>query len=285
MDTLENMRKALDYIEENLDGEIKYSKIAQIALCSQYHFQRMFVFIIGIPLSEYIRRRRLTLAALDLQNTADKVIDIAMKYGYSSADAFSRAFQIMHNVTPSQAKKKGVLLKMQPRVTFALSLKGVLEMNYRIEEKEAFSIIGIKERLSYLDDLGKCVGEMWNSTPKDTMQKISSLANVEPIGLVGAYSEMYEDNTTDYYIGVITTSDCPNDLVKLNIPIQTWAVFEIVGALPTAMRNIWGRIHSEFMPTTGYEFAEVPEIEWYSNGDMNSSDYKSEIWIPIIIKK
>ena len=84
MDTLENMKKAIDYIEKNLDGEIEYSKIAQIALCSQYHFQRMFVFLIGIPLSEYIRRLRLTLAALDLQNTNDKVIDIAVKYGYSS---------------------------------------------------------------------------------------------------------------------------------------------------------------------------------------------------------
>lgn len=207
MDTLENMRRALNYIEENLDGEIEYSKIAQIALCSQYHFQRMFVFLIGIPLSEYIRRRRLTLAALDLQNTDDKVIDIAVKYGYSSADAFSRAFQ--------------------------------------------------------------------------TMQEISSLANVEPAGLVGVYSEMYNDNTTDYYIGAITTNDCPDDLVELNIPAQTWAVFEIVGTLPTAMGDVWGRIFSEFFPTTGYEHTKGPEVEWYSGGDMGSPTYRSEIWIPI----
>lgn len=284
MDTLDNMKKALDYIEGNLDSKIEYSRIAQIALCSQYHFQRMFVFLVGIPLSEYIRRRRLTLAALDLQNTDDKVIDIAVKYGYSSADAFSRAFQGMHNVTPSQARKKGVMLKAQPRVAFTLILKGVLEMNYRIEEKEAFSIIGIKERYSYLDDLGKSVGEMWSNTPKDTMQKISSLANVEPIGLVGAYSEMYEDSTTDYHIGVVTTNECPADFVKLDIPAQTWAVFEIVGALPTAMRDVWERIFSEFFPSTGYEIAEVPEVEWYSDGDMSSAMYKSEIWIPITKK-
>ncbi|MGX7227680.1 helix-turn-helix transcriptional regulator [Enterococcus malodoratus] len=138
MDNLENMKRAIDYIEENLVGEIEYPKIAQIALCSQYHFKRMFVFLIGIPLSEYIRRRRLTMAALDLQNTDDKVIDIAVKYGYSSADAFSRAFQGMHAVTPSQARKKDVRLKVQPRVSFALSLKGVIEMNYRIVEKKSF---------------------------------------------------------------------------------------------------------------------------------------------------
>lgn len=285
MDTLENMRKALDYIEENLDGEIEYAKIAKIAFCSQYHFQRMFVFLIGMPLSEYIRRRRLTLAALDIQNSHDRVIDIAVKYGYSSADAFSRAFQTMHNVTPSQARNKGVLLKAQPRVAFTLSLKGVLEMNYRIEEKQAFSVVGIKERFSYTDNLGKSVGEMWGSTSQETMGKISTLANAEPIGLVGAYSEMYPDNTTDYYIGVITTNDCPAEFVKLDIQAQTWAVFEIVGALPTAMSNIWGRIFSEFFPSTGYEHTPAPEIEWYSNGDMNSPTYKSEIWIPITTKK
>lgn len=157
-------------------------------------------------------------------------------------------------------------------------------MNYRIEEKEGFSIVGIKDRFSYLDNLGKSVGEMWGNTPKETMQKISSLANVEPIALVGAYSEMYEDNTTDYHIGVITTNECPNDFVKLDLPAQTWAVFEIVGALPTAMAEVWGRIYQEWFLTTGYESAEIPEIEWYSNGDMSSANYKSEIWIPITKK-
>ncbi len=281
MDNLENMKKAIDYIEENLAGEIEYPKIAQIALCSQYHFKRMFVFLIGIPLSEYIRRRRLTLAALDLQNTDDKVIDIAVKYGYSSADAFSRAFQGMHAVTPSQARKKDVRLKVQPRVSFTLSLKGVIEMNYRIVEKKAFSIVGIKERFSYVEDLGASVGKMWNSVSEKLMGKLLPLANAEPGGLVGAYSEMYEDNTTDYYIGVITTEDCPADFVKLDIAAQTWAVFEIEGALPTAMSEIWGRIFSELFPTTDYQHTPSPEIEWYSQGDMSSSTYKSEIWIPI----
>lgn len=284
MDTLENMRKAIEYIEENLDGEIEYRQIAKLALCSEYHFQRMFGFLIGIPLSEYIRRRRLTLAALDLQNTQERVIDIAVKYSYSSADAFRRAFHAMHGSTPSEARKKGVLLKVQPRVTFTLSLKGVVEMNYRIVEKEVFKVVGIKDRFSHVDNLGMSVGTMWANTPRETIQKIMALSNAEPMGLVGAYSEMYEDNTTDYYIGTITTNDCPEDLVILEVPAQTWAVFEIVGALPTAMAEVWGRIFSEWFPTTGYEHMKAPEIEWYSNGDMSSETYKSEIWIPVIKK-
>lgn len=157
-------------------------------------------------------------------------------------------------------------------------------MNYRMEEKEAFAVVGIKNRFSYTDNLGKSVGEMWKSTSPEMMEKIAALANIAPIGLVGAYSEMYADETTDYYIGVMTTKDCPEGLVKLTIAAQTWAVFEIIGALPTAMSDIWGRIFSEFFPTTGYEHTSAPEIEWYSNGDMNSSLYKSEIWIPVTRK-
>jgi AraC family transcriptional regulator len=280
MNTLENMKNAIDYIEENLDSEIEYAKIAQIALCSQYHFQRMFAFLIGVPLSEYIRRRRLTLAAFDLQYGYEKIIDIALKYGYYSPDSFSRAFMAMHGITPSKAREKGITLKAYPRVTFSLSLKGVIEMNYRIEQKSSFAVVGVKQRFSHINGLGESIGKMWSETPQEIISQIAGLGN----GLVGVYSGMYEDNTTDYYIAAITEKDSPKTLCKLEIPSLTWAIFEIIGPMPTAMAEIWGRIFSEWFPTSGYEHAEAPEIEWYSNGDLSSSDYKSEIWIPVIKK-
>lgn len=280
MDTLENMKRAINYIEDNLDTEIEYVRVAQIALCSQYHFQRMFAFLIGIPLSEYIRRRRLTLAAFELQNSNEKIIDLALKYGYNSPDSFSRAFLAMHGVTPSKAREKGISLKAYPRVTFSLSIKGVVEMNYRIEQKESFNIVGVKQRFSQINGLGENIGKMWSETPRETISQIAELGN----GLVGVYSGMYEDNTTDYYIAAITEKDSPKTLCKLEIPSLTWAIFEITGPMPTAMADIWGRIFSEWFPTSGYEHAEAPEVEWYSNGDMSSSDYKSEIWIPVIKK-
>lgn len=280
MDTLENMKNAIDYIEDNLDADIEYARVAQIALCSQYHFQRMFAFLIGIPLSEYIRRRRLTLAAFDLQNSNEKIIDIALKYGYNSPDSFSRAFIAMHEVTPSKARKKGISLKAYPRVTFTLSIKGVVEMKYRIEQKNAFAVVGVKQRFSHINGLGENIGKMWREMPGETISQIAELGN----GLVGVYSGMYEDNTTDYYIAAITEKDSINSLCKLEIPSLTWAIFEITGPMPTAMTEIWGRIFSEWFPTSGYEHAQAPEIEWYSNGDLTSSDYKSEIWIPVIKK-
>ncbi len=284
MDTLENMKNAIDYIEDNLNAEIEYAKVAQIALCSQYHFQRMFAFLIGIPLAEYIRRRRLTLAAFDLQNSNEKIIDIALKYGYNSPDSFSRAFFAMHEVIPSKAREKGISLKAYPRVTFSLSLKGVVEMKYRIEQKEPFTVVGVKRRFSHVDGLGENIGKMWSETSAETFDQINALGDTEPYGLLGVYSGMYEDNTTDYYIATTTKKSCPENLSKLDIPSLTWAVFEITGPMPTAMAEVWGRIFSEWFPTSGYEHAEAPEVEWYSKGDLSAADYKSEIWIPVVKK-
>ncbi|MDZ5010436.1 helix-turn-helix domain-containing protein, partial [Clostridium perfringens] len=128
MEWLDRLNEALNYIEDNLDGEIDYTKAAKLACCSVYHFQRMFSYIAGRPLAEYIRNRRLTKAAIDLQS-GDKVIDVAMRYGYESPTAFNRAFQKLHNVTPSSAQKEGTFLKSYSPISFKITIKGVEEMN------------------------------------------------------------------------------------------------------------------------------------------------------------
>jgi AraC family transcriptional regulator len=143
MDWLERMNSAMEYIEANLDGDISYDRIAQIACCSTYHFQRMFPFITGVTLSEYIRRRRLTLAAFELQTTNTKVIDVAVKYGYDSPEAFARAFKNLHGIMPVSARDKGVSLKAYPRMSFHISIKGDVEMNYRIEQRGPFEMFGV----------------------------------------------------------------------------------------------------------------------------------------------
>lgn len=151
-------------------------------------------------------------------------------------------------------------------------------MKYRIEQKASFAVVGVKQRFSTVDGLGVSVGKMWAETPRETISQIAGLGD----GLVGVYSGMYEDNTTDYYIGAITEKATPETLCRLDIPSFTWAIFEITGPMPTAMAEIWGRIFSEWFPTSGYEHGEAPELEWYSNGDMSASDYRSEIWIPVV---
>lgn len=154
MEWLDRMNKAMNYIELNLAEDISYDQLAQIACCSTYHFQRMFSFITGVPLSEYIRRRRLTIAAFELQTSNAKVIDLAIKYGYESPEAFSRAFKNLHGIAPVSACDVGVSMKAFPKMTFSISIKGVSELNYRIEQKERFEVFGLALKTTVIN--GQC---------------------------------------------------------------------------------------------------------------------------------
>lgn len=290
MDLLKNMNGALKYIEENLTNDIDFKEVARLAFCSEYHFKRMFSFLAGISLSEYIRRRRLTLAAFELQDINIKVIDIALKYGYNSPDSFARAFQNLHGITPSEARNDGHSLKAYPPMTFQLSIKGGSEMNYRIEEKEAFRIVGIKKRVPIIfNGVNPEIASMWESLDGETINKLKKLSNVNPMGLLSAstnFSEgrMEEKGELDHYIGVATTKGCPDNLTQLEVPASTWAVFEAVGPFPDTLQDVWGRVYSEWFPSSNYELMEGPEILWNEDKDITSPTFKSEIWIPILKK-
>ncbi|MFJ7467323.1 GyrI-like domain-containing protein [Peribacillus frigoritolerans] len=290
MDSLKNMNGAIKFIEENLTNEIDFKEVARLAYCSEYHFKRMFSFLAGISLSEYIRRRRLTLAAFELKNNNVKVIDIAIKYGYSSPDSFARAFQHLHGITPSEARSNGHSLKAYPPMSFQLSIKGGIEMNYRIEEKEAFHIIGIKKRVPIIfNGVNPEIASMWKSLDETTINELKKLSNVEPLGLLSAsanFSEgrLEEKGELDHYIGAATTRECPDNLTQLKVDASTWAVFEAVGPFPETLQNVWGRIYSEWFPSSNYEQREGPEILWNENKDITSPTFRSEIWIPVMKK-
>jgi len=290
VDSLERMNQALAYIEDNLADEIDFKEVERLALCSEYHFRRMFSFLAGVTLSEYIRRGRLTLAALDLVNSDVLVIDVALKYGYTSPDSFTRAFQSLHGVTPSEARINGQALKAYPRMTFQLTIKGGSEMNYRIEEKEPFKIVGIMKRvLIVFEGVNPEISAMWQSLDADLINTLKALSDVEPRGLISAsanFSEgrMEEEGELDHYIGVATTREAPDGLAKLEVPASMWAVFEAVGPFPETLQNVWGRIYSEWFPTSGYEVAPGPEMLWNEGKDTSLPNYRSEIWIPVVKK-
>ncbi len=292
MNLLESMNAALSYIEENLtEGDIDFKEVAKRAYCSEYHFKRMFSFLAGVSLSEYIRRRRLTLAAFELNSSDLRIIEIALKYGYNSPDSFTRAFQSMHGLTPTEARSNGQVLKSYPRMTFQLSIKGGNEMNYRIEVKDPFRIIGLYKRVPIIfQGVNPEIASMWQSLNDKLITELKQLSNVEPLGLLSAstnFSEgrMEEKGELDHYIGVATTKDCPNHLTQLDVPETTWAVFEAVGPFPETLQNVWGRIYSEWFPSSNYEQAEGPEILWNESKDVTSPTFKSEIWIPVLKKQ
>lgn len=290
VDLLKSMNEAIRYIEENLINEIDFKEVARLAYCSEFHFKRMFSFLAGVTLSEYIRRRRLTLAAFELKDNKLKVIDIAIKYGYNSPDSFTRAFQNLHGLTPSEARINGRSLKAYPRMTFQLSIKGGSEMNYRIEEKGAFRIVGIQKRVPIIfNGVNPEIAAMWESLDGETINNLKRISNVEPMGLLSAstnFSEgrMEEKGGLDHYIGVATTKECPDNLTQFEVAASTWAVFEAIGSFPDTLQDVWGRIYSEWFPSSNYEQIEGPEILWNENKDITSPNFKSEIWIPILKK-
>ncbi|OOQ94465.1 AraC family transcriptional regulator [Bacillus cereus] len=290
MDSLKNMNAAMRYIEENLTHEIDFKEVAKIAFCSEYHFKRMFSFLAGISLSEYIRCRRLTLAAFELKDSNTKVIDVAIKYGYNSPDSFTRAFQNLHGITPSEARSTIRSLKAYSPMTFQLSIQGGNAMNYRIEEKDPFRIIGIQKRVPIVfNGVNEEIASMWKSLDSQSIETLKSLSNIEPTGIISAstnFSEgrMEEKGELDHYIGVTTTKDCPKQFKQLEIAASTWAIFEAVGPFPDALQNVWGRIYSEWFPSSNYELAEGPEILWNESKDVSSPNFRSEIWIPVLKK-
>lgn len=287
MDSLTSMNNAMVYIEEHLTDDIDYSEVSKIACCSEYHFKRMFSFLSGIGLSEYIRRRRLTLAALDLKDTNLRIIEVAVKYGYDSADSFSRAFHSMHGILPSEARSENTQLKAYPRMTFQLSIIGGCEMNYRIVEKGPFKLVGFKKRVPIIfEGVNPEIAKMTELLTPEVIKQLKAISNIEPTGIISAsanFSEgrMEEKGELDHYIGVLTSSNETAEFDVLEIDDSTWAVFESIGPFPETLQNVWGRIYSEWFPSSGYEAAPGPEILWNENPDTGNPKYRSEIWIPV----
>ena len=276
MDWLKNWNEAMGYLEERLDGEIRLQELGQLAGCSAYHFQRMFSYLAGIPLGEYIRRRRMTRAAADLQN-GKKVLDTALRYGYDSPTAFNRAFKAVHGVPPSQAKQAGVKLKAFPRICFKFVLKGADEMEYQIVKREAFRIVGFRTRIpSDLDESFQAVPAFWAEIgPR--LAELFPLMNGEPKGILGVCT-CQEPNY--YYIAVASSAPVPEGMNECVVPAASWAVFTGSGPLPEAMQSLQQRIITEYLPDSGFELDNAPDIEVYLNQPGEESRF--QVWLPVI---
>ncbi|MER0282378.1 AraC family transcriptional regulator [Clostridioides difficile] len=284
MEWIERLNKAINYIEENITKEIEYEQVAKIACCSTYHFQRMFAYMADVPLSEYIRRRRMSLAAVELQNDDKKIIDVALKYGYSSPTAFNRAFKSIHGVAPSVIKKGEITtLKAFPPISFKISIKGAEEMNYRVEKKEAFRIIGVSQPLhTELEKNFEIVPQMWQKVALDgTLQKLIPMMDSQPQGVLGI-SICNDLEEWKYFISVSSTKSIDNTLDEYTIPAFTWAIFSGEGQCPQAIQELEKRIVTEWLPTSGYEYDNGPDIELYLNPDPQNA--KFEVWIPVVKK-
>lgn len=278
MEWVERLNQSIAYIEEHLTSEIDYERLGQIACCSAYHYQRMFTYMAGVSLAEYIRRRKMSLAAVDLQDKNEKIIDIAEKYGYRSPTAFNRAFQSIHGIAPSAVKSDGVSIKSFPPITFTIAVKGVKEMNYRMETKDAFRIIGISAPLhKEVEKNFMVVPQMWQDAAMNgTIQKLAGMMDNPPLGLLGV-SACNDEEQWKYFIAVSSTKSS-SEFEEYTVPASTWAIFPGSGT-NQSIQELEQRIITEWLPASGYEYADAPDIEVYLNPDPQNARY--EVWIPV----
>lgn len=300
MDWITGMQKAIDYIEANLTEEIDYEKVAAESFSSSYHFQRVFSILCGYTLGEYIRLRRLSLAGAELANGKEKVIDIALKYGYDSPDSFAKAFQKFHGITPSQARADGSKLKSFSRLSIKISLEGGSIMNYRIETKPQFTLLGYKKRFEgtpYDELRHKQEGDFFITTrahqwmlkgmAKDKLSDYCVITNMNDDGY-----DFYIASTTDnwerdnLYNSKVTGIDFMDKFhfEEIIIPERTYAIFETEKQrmpIPEYF-DLRKQIAAEWLSNNEYQMINAPEIAVYHWGIVGGYTERTiEIWIPI----
>jgi AraC family transcriptional regulator len=284
---LEHLNRAMEQIDRNLTGEIDVAELARIAMTSEYHFRRLFSMLAGMPLSEYVRRRRLTVAGAEVLDGERTLLDIAVRYGYTSGEAFARAFRSMHGVGPGEARRDGAVLTSQPRMSFRLIVEGSSSMEYRIVEKPDFRIVGRKARvpLIYLG-VNPHIAEFIKGLGAETVERITALTGKDPLGIVSVTDYLSpnreEGSELDYWHAVVAREDAvvPDDLEVLNVPAGTWAVFTNKGAFPQALQEMWGDVASQWFPSNPYEARPGPEV-LKTRFVPGTGDAEAELWIPV----
>ena len=286
MEWLKRFSQAVDYIEQNLDKEIHYDEAAKIACCSTNYFQRMFSYVAGLSLSEYIRQRRMTQAAFDLQNSHEKIQDIGAKYGYVSPASFHRAFQAVHGVSPSAAKIPGTELHSYPQLRFTISVSGTDGLRYRIEEKSAMRFVGITLPLpNNISLYEKYYSTFWNEAAVNgNLQQIIDLGGKNCSDICGLINDTDLQKPV-YYLATQTDQPKPQNMSEILIPASKWAVFTYWGNQLLTYEEANKRFFTEWLPFTDYETAQIAEIKVYPAREVSANPFaycsQCEFWIAI----
>ena len=276
MELVESLNLALQHIETHLLDETDSSKAARHVGLSRFYLERTFSALTGMSVSEYIRARRLTLAAQELITGEQKVIDLALKYGYDTPESFTKAFSRFHGVTPMSARRRSTLLRCQNPLAISIKMEGVNIMNYKIEQMDAFMVVGVEQSFQ-MDTSLEEIPKFWEAFIQQGLYE----------KVVPMFGICFDANASGSFPYMIAESlqpgkAVPEGLTTREIPAHLWARFSCVGPMPAAIQSVSKQIYSEWLPTNGtYEVAQYMEIEMYSEGDTASKDYYSEVWIPV----
>jgi len=283
---LERLNQALDHLETCLDREIDVAEAARIAAVSEYHFRRLFSALAGMPLPVYVRRRRMTLAAAEVLAGERTLLDVAVRYGYGSGEAFARAFRSVHGIGPGEARRTGALLTAQPRMSFRVVVEGSTTMRYRIVEKEAFRIVGRKARVPLVHEgVNTAAAAHLENLDERAIVRMKELADREPEGIMSAAvyltDSREEGAEADYWIGVATGPESDiEELDALDVPAGTWAVFDNHGPYPSALQALWRDVFTQWFPSNPYTSQPGPEL-LLTRPVAIGEETHSQLWIPI----
>ncbi|RLU86843.1 AraC family transcriptional regulator [Streptomyces griseocarneus] len=282
---LERLNRSMECIEEHLDRTIDVAGLARVAATSEYHLRRMFSALAGMPLSEYVRRRRLTVAGAEVLAGRESLLEIAVRYGYGSGEAFARAFRAMHGVGPGEARRTGAALVSQPRLSFRLTVEGSSSMRYRIVDRPDFTVVGLKARVPLVHaGPNQAMIDFIRGIGPDMVERLHELSDQEPQGIVSVCDDLdpsrAEGTELDYYHGVITSAPAPEGATTLAVPAGTWAVFSTSGPMPQAVQELWRDAFTEWFPSNPYRNRPGPEI-LRTRLSPDKSEADAELWLPV----
>ncbi|WP_406728399.1 AraC family transcriptional regulator [Streptomyces sp. GD-15H] len=282
---LERLNQAMEQIEHGLDRPADVVGLARTAMTSEYHLRRMFSALAGMPLSEYVRRRRLTVAGAEVLAGHEPLLEIAVRYGYGSGEAFARAFRAMHGVGPGEARRTGCALVSQPRLTFRLTVEGSSSMRYRVVDRPAFTVAGLKARVPLVHSgPNQAIIDFVRGVDPRTVERLEELSDQEPQGIVAVCDDLdpsrAEGTELDYYHGVLTSAAAPEGTASLAVPAGTWAVFTTSGPVPRAIQELWRDVFTQWFPSNPYRSRPGPEI-LRTHLSPDKTEANAELWLPV----
>ncbi|MEU4170847.1 AraC family transcriptional regulator [Streptomyces sp. NPDC026665] len=283
---LERLNEALYHLESSLDREADIAEVARIAGVSEYHFRRLFSALAGMPLGVYVRRRRMTLAGAEVLAGELTLLDVAVRYGYGSGEAFARAFRSVHGIGPGEARRAGAVLTAQPRMSFRVVVEGSTTMRYRIVEKESFRVVGRKARVPLVHEgVNAAATAHVESLDARDIVRLKELTGAEPEGVLSAAAYVTDSREegaeVDYWVGVVTGSDTVvEELDALDVPAGTWAVFDNRGPYPSALQELWRDVFTQWFPSNPYTARPGPELLRTRPVEIGA-ETDSQLWIPV----
>ncbi|MFS0894681.1 AraC family transcriptional regulator [Microbacterium sp. 179-I 3D3 NHS] len=282
-----SLNRVLEQVETHLSERIDVAALAKEVGTTEYHLRRMFSSLAGMPLSEYIRRRRMTLAAADLLGT-DDLLDIAVRWGYGSTEAFTRAFRSVHRASPMDVRRRGGPFRTQPHLRFRLTVEGITPMDTRITDRPSFRLIGHAARVPLIHEgVNPHIQAHIAGIPVAEHARLKALGTTEPTGLLQVSADVDPDYTEGseltYLHGVAVDDelDVPADLDIIDVPAGAWAVFTASGAFPDVLQETWATTATEWFPSNPWRLRPGPSIVSILD---RSDDFRTatcELWLPV----